>query len=144
MPFIRKGIDLFDPKKIKLILRKNARGGTLRDWERILPAERDRLRRDLQLSNEDAPVIAMSDVGNPLAVTTRDIIWRSEGVSQRLQLDEIRRVDAPGFDISDKASLHQLSLTTNGGQSFILEVPKGESFFVVWNFLRGLFNGPRQ
>jgi hypothetical protein len=60
MPFIRKGIDLFDPKKMKLILRKNARGGSLRDWERVLPADRDLLRRDLQLSNEDDPVVAKS------------------------------------------------------------------------------------
>ncbi len=126
-------------ERMKFVLnRQRGADTTFKSWDELDPAQQRLLLEDVELAPDEVPAIGCVEGRTRVMITTERIIWQSSEVLQSLELKFIARVSVPEFFESSKHDVHRLWLMTHEGETHVLDVEPGESFFVLWNLLLAL------
>jgi hypothetical protein len=87
------------------------------------------------LDDDEVPVVAITAPPNPVVITTKQIVWRTENSVGHVLLNHLRRVEAPQSLQEHKLHNSKLLLLTHSGESYPIETVEGETLFILWNLL---------
>lgn len=116
---------------------RKLRGDNLdtREWEELSAGAQLQLLDGINLAENEVPVVAFTPPPNRIVVTTKRIIWRSDGPPRELPVTSISSVKSPEYMHKEKLKLSKVVITTRSGEEYTLATAPGKTLFILWNLL---------
>lgn len=107
-----------------------------KSWDEIPSDWQSSMLEAVHFDSDEAPVCAITASPNPVVITTKRMIWRSDAATtQHLLFSELASVEAPEFFHKSKLDISKLIITTRSGQEHSILTEPGTTLFVLWNLL---------
>jgi hypothetical protein len=104
-------------------------------WDEIPEDCQSSMLQGVLLDNDEVPICAITAPPNPVVITAKRMVWRSNGLTHDLQLTDLESVEAPEALPVMKLDKSELLVTTRSGEKHLLATAPGKTLFVLWNLL---------
>jgi hypothetical protein len=126
-----------------VFIRKGQGGRYTRLFENLEPHQKQLLLREIQLFEEELPVIgSMESQDKWLLITTKRIIWHTGGKTKTLAIETVQDAVADFQKLLvtgiKKEQMREVRILTVDGGQHIIEIEEGAPLMGVWNVLKNL------
>jgi hypothetical protein len=104
-------------------------------WDELTPDSRFSLLGGISLDGDEIPVVAITAEPNPVIVTTKRIIWRSDGSQHQVPVTELASLKSLEYFHTSKLDMSKVVVTTSSGQEHVIQTGPGGTLFILWNLL---------
>ena len=89
----------------------------------------------VDLDNDEVPVVAITATPNPVVITTKRIVWCSNGLMRHVYFYDLACVEAPESFHKSKLDISAVLVTTRSGEQHYIKTKPGKTLFILWKLL---------